>query len=402
MRIFEMAVLLLLAANIVVGILRLRARTPEGLAELKEKLAGLSIRVEETAIAAQADSAGPPKEILVDGRAAAPAGAGMATLDAALAKAAAFLRQRLRSGAYGLACVGSDGAPRFSDNKGHVFVASFIVEALTGLLDEIDRTIVLTRILSEENEALWGFSPPGPCHDDRFRLFHVDSDDSAYVIRTLRRLGVNRTPQCLVRFYREAERLFVTFDAPGPTSLTTEPSRRHNLLAHPEVNANIFLALRGTHLEHLVNYDMLREAQDENGSWPSYFYPSPLFATQLALEVLNGKRAFATPTARAIAYIADSQNADGSWGADGDPYETALATTALARHPAQAAAMRRGVEHLLSTMSGNGSWASSACVWTFQAEGGDVWRAYDTHRTFVSARCMIALRRAAGQLAIVP
>src|ERR1700720_2115219 len=164
----------------------------------------------------------------------APADGGAAKLEAAIAKATAFLRERLRSGAYGLGCVGSDVTPRFSDNKGHVFVASFIAEAMTGLLDEIDRTIILVRILSEENEGQWGFSPPGPYHSDQFRVFHVDSDDTAYVIRTLRRLGVNRSPQCLVRFYRESERLFVTFDAPGPTSLTTERSPRHNLLAHPE------------------------------------------------------------------------------------------------------------------------------------------------------------------------
>ena len=110
-------------------------------------------------------------------------------VQAAIAKAAGFLRERLRSGAYGLACVGSDGTPRFSDNKGHVFVASFIAEAMTGLLDEIDRTLILVRILSEENEGLWGFSPPGPYHREEFRVFHVDSDDTAYVIRTLRRLG---------------------------------------------------------------------------------------------------------------------------------------------------------------------------------------------------------------------
>lgn len=318
-----------------------------------------------------------------------------ATLDAAVAKAAAFLRERLRSGAYGLACVGSDGTPRFSDNKGHVFVASFIAEAMNGLFDEIDRTIVLVRILSEENEGQWGFSPPGAYHRDEFRVFHVDSDDTAYVIRTLRLLGVNRTPQCLVRFYREPERLFVTFDAPGPPSLTTESSPRHNFLAHPEVNANVFLALRGTHLEGFANYDMLRQAQDERGFWRSYFYPSPLFGTLLALDVLHGNPAFADATERALAFIVGSQNADGSWGADSDPYETALAVAALAGHQAHAAATRRGVEHLLASMAADGSWTSQACVWEFHSDEGDVWRAYDTHRAYVSARCTIALRRAA-------
>ena len=52
----------------------------------------------------------------------------------------------------------------------------------------------------------------------------LDSDDTAYVIRMLRQLGANRTPECLMPFYREAERLFVTWNAPGPTSLTGEGS----------------------------------------------------------------------------------------------------------------------------------------------------------------------------------
>src|ERR1700694_705088 len=151
-------------------------------------------------------------------------------VQSAVAKAAAFLRERLRSGAYGLACVGSDGKPRVSDDKGHVFVASFTAEAMAGLFDEIDRTIVLVRILSEENGGQWGFAPPQSFHRDAFRVFHVDADDTADVIRTLPRIGANPPPECLVPFYREPERLFVTFDAPGPTSLTAEGSPRNNLL----------------------------------------------------------------------------------------------------------------------------------------------------------------------------
>jgi hypothetical protein len=323
-------------------------------------------------------------------------------VESAIAKASAFLRERLRSGAYGLACVGSDGTPRFSDNKGHVFVASFLAEAMSGLLDEIDRTIILVRILSEENGGVWGFSPPGPYHRDELRVFHVDSDDTAYVIRALRRLGVNRPPECLARFYRELERLFVTFDGPGPASLVTEASPRNNLLAHPEVNANVYLALRGTHLEKLIDYDVLLRAQDERGFWPSYFYPSSLYGTLLVLDLLRDDARFAPAVARALSFIGGSQNADGSWGADGDPYETALAVTATASHPAYAAATQRGVEHLLTSMTADGSWTSQACIWEFHADERDVWRAYDVHGTFVSARCSSALRRAAGQLAPFP
>lgn len=66
-----------------------------------------------------------------------------ASIDAVVANAVAFLRERLRSGAYGLACIGSDGTPRFSNDKGHVFVAAFIAEAMQGLFDEVDRTLVV-------------------------------------------------------------------------------------------------------------------------------------------------------------------------------------------------------------------------------------------------------------------
>ena len=314
-------------------------------------------------------------------------------MQSAIVKATAFLRERLRSGAYGLACVGSDGAPRFSDNKGHVFVASFLTEAMSGLLDEIDRTIILVRILSEENEGVWGFSPPGPYHKDDSLVFHVDADDTAYVLRALRRLGVNRPPRCLVRFYRERERLFVTFDAPGPASLVTEASPRNNLLAHPEVNANVYLALRGTHLEELIDHALLLGAQDERGFWPSYFYPSALYGTRLVLELLHDDEQFAPAVARALSFIAGSQNADGSWGAGGDPYETALAVIATASFPAYAAATRRGVEYLLTSMAADGSWTSRGCIWEFNADGRDVWRAYDVHGAFVSALCTTALRR---------
>ncbi len=107
---------------------------------------------------------------------------------------------------------------------------------------------------------------------------------------------------------------------------------------------------------------MLQQAQDEQGFWRSYFYPSPLYATLLALDVLDGNPAFTASTERALAFVAGSQNDDGSWGAEGDPYETALAITALAGYQAHAAAMGRGVEFLLSAMAADGSWPSSACV----------------------------------------
>ena len=52
-------------------------------------------------------------------------------------------------------------------------------------------------------------------------------------------------------------------------------------------------------------------------------------------------------------------------------------------------------------MGADGSWTSAACVWNFHQDEHDVWRAYDKHRAYVSARCLFALRRAAGQVDFV-
>jgi len=387
------AALLLLGALLAAVILPLVRRSgPPASNSIEERIEALSVRLDETSFALEQALGRLRPEGETAAAAAGPAP--KVTPDAAIARAAAFLRRRLRSGAYGLSCTGSDGTPRFSDNKGHVFVAFFVAEAMSGLLDEIDRTILLTRLLSEEIDGKWGFSPPGPFHDQRMRVFHVDADDTAYVIRTLRSLGVNRPPDSLLGFYREPERLFVTFDGAGPARLSTQASPQNNFLAHPEVNANIFLALAGTHLEQVANYDALRGAQDERGAWTSYFYPSPLFGTALAVDALAAHDASAPAIERALSFIAESQNEDGSWGSGGDALETALAVAALAGRSDHAESQRRGIESLLATIAEDGSWSSPACIWQFHAGDGDVWRAFDRHRTFVTARCMTALRRA--------
>jgi hypothetical protein len=319
-------------------------------------------------------------------------------MDAAIHRSVRFLRASLHTGNYGLACIGDDGEPRFSDNKGHVFVNAFITEALAGLLEEIDRSIVLVRILSEEVDGQWGFSPAGPYHGADTLIYHVDADDTAYVIRTLRRLGVNRPPSSLLTYRREPDGLFATFNSPGQVSMTADPSPANNLLAHPEVNANIMLALRGTHLERYANYDILRRTQDSGGGWPSYFYPSPFYATLLALDALAGNASFSESIARGLAFIADSQNADGSWGDNGDAHETALAVAALACHQNYRSHSKRGSNYLIATAAPDGSWTTSAPIWEFHFAKDDIWRAYDLHRAYVTARCVVALRRVAGEL----
>src|SRR5689334_16010719 len=96
--------------------------------------------------------------------------AGPDALNAAVARGATFLKQRLRSGEYDVARRNEDGARRFHHGTGHVVVAYFLSEAMLELLDEIDRNVMLVRILSEENGGAWAYS----------RAYDlVDSDDTA-------------------------------------------------------------------------------------------------------------------------------------------------------------------------------------------------------------------------------
>jgi hypothetical protein len=61
---------------------------------------------------------------------------------------------------------------------------------------------------------------------------------------------------------------------------------------------------------------------------------------------------------------------------------------------------RSSAEYVQSTTTAAaGSSASSGVRVGVYAGERDVWRTYDGHRAYVSARCTTALRRAAGQLA---
>lgn len=315
----------------------------------------------------------------------------------AVARGTAFLRRALHDGTFGLACVGTDGTARFSHNKGHVFTGFFIGEALDGELKEIDRAILLTRILSEEQDGVWGFSPPAPYVGPEYEAFINDADDTAYVLRTLRRLGVNRAPKSLLAFHRPENDLFVTFNAPpGATRLTLEPRAQHNLLAHPEVNANVGLALRGTNFQRYANLGLARQLQSADGHWPSYFYPGVMFATYLFLDLIHGDEGLNDVEQRGLAFVAAAQNANGSWGAPDDPYETALAANALAICNPAHLGVAGASAYLVASAQPDGSWQSDRCVWEFHADTSDVWRAYDRDRALTTALCVLALRRAGG------
>lgn len=331
------------------------------------------------------------------------------TLPGAVARGREFLRARLATGAYGLACYGSQGGPRFSHDKGHVFTGFFLARAMAGSLTEIERTILLVRILSEENDGCWGFSPPHPYVGPEHRRFIVDADDTAYVLRTCRLLGAYRPTEPLLKFYRPAAGGFVTFATEHPADWQTEPRFEHNLGLHPEVNANVSLLLKGTHHEAALRYELAAELQRPDGSWPSYFYPAEAFASRLFLELIHDRDYLAETRSLGLRHLLHGQQPSGAWGTPDDVWHSALAlgAVAVASTPALDRALRqdcrnslaRGTTWLAAQAGADGGWRSPSMIWRFPDRGGDIWQAFDEHGALVTAVAVEALALASERWA---
>lgn len=189
-----------------------------------------------------------------------------------------FIRKQLLSGNYGLSCLGKDGNPKFSHDKGHLFSAFHIVDALSDDLNEMERTIILMRILSEEYNGQWGYSPRGYYNETGNNPFFVDADDTAFALRTLRALDIYRSNDVLTNYKRICRYndvyfpAFVTFitDMKGK-KMETVPSSQNNLQIHPEVNANIYHVLLDSNNEHLISEQLIKASQQQDGSWSSFF-----------------------------------------------------------------------------------------------------------------------------------
>jgi hypothetical protein len=325
-------------------------------------------------------------------------------------RAVGFLKSQIGAGNYGLKCFGSDGSPRFSNDKGHAFSGYFLARALGCDISEVERSMLIVRLQSEEYRGLWGYSPPAPYVSPSQRKFLVDADDTAFVIRTCRELGLHKSSTRLFSFHRKRwlrilaknwpEWLlgrwgpkggFSTFASRVGARLMFEPTPANNLQIHPEVNLNVFLALRGTALEKTIDYELVRKSQHDDGHWHSYFYPSRYYGTWMALELIRDHASLKPLRDRARTFLVSSQADDGSWGEHGDAYETALACLALQASGEAEGVLGKAIVSLLDSQRDDGSWETDHDIWRFHASADDVWRAFDSNRIVTTSlvRCVL-------------
>lgn len=309
-------------------------------------------------------------------------------LNTAIQRCRSYLHERLAAGEYNLytAVSGEVFYPPIP-NAGHVFAGFFIVDALKGELSAAEEARLLLRLHRERRGGVWGYSTAEP----------VDVDDSAFVYRTLLRLGKSLSVEPLLRFYRADARAFTTFRFDGPTRLVEEPHVDGNHQIHAAVNANVFALMLEAGRRDLVHPELILGSQRADGSWGGYFYPGPYYATTMSVEflvLLPELAAAVEARERAVRFLESAQAVDGSWGEPASAYDTALALNALVSAAPASRCIRPGIEFLLRRQRADGSWENDATVWEYyhRMEPETVWRALDCNRVLVSALALKSLK----------
>lgn len=245
---------------------------------------------------------------------------------------------------------------------------------------------MLARIDAENRDDAWGDCLTAP----------VDSDDTAFALRTLRLFGRKPSDKGLLCFYQAETRLFPTFKSRFRSRLEFELSLENNAMAHPEVAANIYLFLWSQNRRAYIYDELIESAQTSEGDWRSYFYPSRYYATCLFLDLLARMGRMQNQQKRGLTFVRETQNRDGSWGSPANPYETALALIALQTSGLKMPEIAIGVEWLLQQQQADGSWNTGQIIWKYPASPTSEWVAYDRHRVLATAFCLRALRNSIG------
>jgi hypothetical protein len=314
-------------------------------------------------------------------------------VDEAIDQGATFLKGALAKGNFSMKCSLFDLLPCPVDRSGRSPLSFFIIDAIGEELGREQTANVLSWLLSEKQDGLWGYSIDSP----------VDADDTAFALRVFKILNASIEFDSILEFYDSEAKGFKTFLIGNQSAnLVFEPRASNSGQMHPEVNANAYLLFLDSPLGGYINYNLTLASQDPEGYWYSYFYPSKYYSTYLNLELICSSNLTSAglkdAQARGVAFILKSQNGDGSWGDPGNAYETALALNALASCSIFNGQFEKGVQFLLKEQMPDDSWGTTKVIWEFHYEDDPpiVWRGYDESRIMTTSLVVKALKRAAG------
>jgi squalene cyclase len=333
------------------------------------------------------------------------------TVSSALERGIEFLKSRQ----------GSDGLWRdFLTPAGEAssWPTAFIGTALhaAGLGASALQRAAAALIALQDSAGGWGYNEKVPYDADSTAcallfLTHVDCPSDAR----------KRAASCLLSHQLQDSGGFATFRKPDPIRQFMGVGRwmRFDGWCQPltEVTALAGRALArsglgsdGTHLR--AAWQFVRTRQRPDGSWTSYWWPSPHYATLQAVELALWMGADQCAQL-AGDWALQSQTTDGAWDMPGEPHSafaTALCLSILVKVRANPTSILRAVRHLAGMQDVDGGWPSHPILriplpgrvdpdkrrpWPIRNRGaGIVIR--DQHRTFTSAACITALAAAQG------
>lgn len=127
----------------------------------------------------------------------------------------------------------------------------------------------------------------------------------------------------------------------------------------------ILKSLSGTEEQLAKTRHYLANEQNPDGSWKSYWWTSPLYATSWAVRSLKDDAGYLNVYQKGIDWILNTQCDTGAWHDtflnEPNPFFTSMALAALldCNEPRCVEAINAGVEWLLSKQCSDGSWLSS-------------------------------------------
>jgi len=269
-----------------------------------------------------------------------------------------------------------------------------------------------TLVANQNDDGGWGYNEGVPS----------DADSTACVLLFLALMGqrgdtCRRAALCLLRHQRKDGGI-ATFCEAGPIRRFMGVGRWVPFggwcRSHTEVTAMAGRALaalapgnRGPEVAGAWQY--VRSQQCADGSWSSYWWTSPHYATLQAVELglLLGDR---DSVGRAAEWALRSQSEDGTWNSPGtatSAFATALSLSILLKARASRQAIDRGISRLCALQDeDSGGWPSHPIMRIPRPgdvdpdrrrrllPGGKGIVVRDQHRTFTSAACVAALAHA--------
>jgi squalene cyclase len=270
--------------------------------------------------------------------------------------------------------------------------------------------------LSQQPDGGWGYNEDTPS----------DADSTSWAILFLTRMqgrdsACNRAGTCLSRHQRRLNGGVATYAEPGPI-------RRYMGLGHwapfrgwcrPQIEVSAVagsafcaLAPGASSARAEAAWRYVRSRQNADGSWNSYWWTSPEFATRQAVALAVSMHDL-DAVRRAAAWTLRGQRHDGGWGvpraAAASPFPTALSLSVLAAsEPDDPRPIALGIDALIRMQQDDGGWPSHPALRIPlpvdpSPAGDDRWHlirygagivVQDQHRTFTSATCVAALAHA--------